>query len=99
MPPHHLSHWRRKDLRTLAEKSGLEFVGFGRDILYGTMIRDFIHLQNRLARAIGRAETWGGDRLATWLSLAYRKLGLRHLHVPWGLSVWALLRAPLRDGV
>ena len=98
MPPHHLSHWRRQDLRTLSVKSGLECVELGRDVLYGTMIEEFVRLQNKLARAIGRAETFGGDGLAKVLAFVYRKAGLRHLQIPWGLSVWALLRIPLDHG-
>jgi SAM-dependent methyltransferase len=99
MPPHHVSHWRRQDLRALARESRLELAELGRDTLFGSLIRDFVHLQNQLARSLGRRQTLGGDTIATFVSLAYRKLGIRHLRPPWGLSCWAVLRVPVRHGI
>ena len=91
MPPHHLSHWRRRDLAELAKRSGLRVVATGTDTLYGRDLEHFWVLHNRIAKKIGRQPWLGGTWLPRVLGLAYRKLGLRHLVRCNGMGIYAVM--------
>ena len=95
-PPHHLTHWRRADLRRLAARCGLELAEAGGSLLEGRDMEKFLALRNDLATRIGHAGgTWpmGLVRAATF---AYRKLGLKYLAPRRGLGMFAFFRQPAR---
>lgn len=94
LPPHHVSRWRRADLRQLGTIAQLEYFAEGADVLYGSALLDFWLLHNRLAEAIGRPKRWGGEWLPRILSCFYRKLGCRHYFPRWGLSIYAAYHKP-----
>jgi SAM-dependent methyltransferase len=88
-PPHHISHWRLKDFKTLSSQTGLCLARSGGDTLFGADIKQKILLHHRLAAALGkrpqaRPASWPG--LVSWL---YRKSGLKHIAPRWGSSIYA----------
>jgi SAM-dependent methyltransferase len=89
-PPHHVSRWRRQDLRALARRAGLQVVAEGSDILFGSVLQTFIPLHNRMAAAIGRRPYPVDARGAGVLSFLYRKLGFRHFFPRLGLSIYLI---------
>lgn len=97
-PPHHVSRWRKQDLRRLMARAGLSVVGEGSDILVGKAFEDFLPMQNRLARAIGRKPYPLDERGARVLSFVYRKLGLKHFFPRLGLSLYIIAQKPPRSG-
>jgi 2-polyprenyl-3-methyl-5-hydroxy-6-metoxy-1,4-benzoquinol methylase len=89
-PPHHISRWREKDLRRLAENAGLRVVAHGSDMLFGAAFETFIPLHNRLAAAIGRGRYPIDKKGALLLSFFYRKLGLKYIFPKLGLSIYII---------
>lgn len=93
MPPHHISRWRHEDLSRLARSCNLEVTHRGGDILYGRGIEEFWRSQRRAASAIGRPVKAIPRWLPGFVSLMYRKLGLRFLMPRWGMSIYAVMRS------
>lgn len=93
-PPHHVTRWRKRDLRTLAKLAGLEVVREGSDILLGSALESFIPVHNRLAEAIGRPQHVIDAPGARVVSLLYRTLGLKHVFPRLGLSIYLIAQKP-----
>ena len=91
-PPHHLSRWRKRDLRALVELLGLELVSLHGDRLHGSDLEQFIPMHNRLAAAIGRRTHPLDETGARWLSFFYRKLGAKYFFPRLGLSLCLVAR-------
>jgi SAM-dependent methyltransferase len=92
-PPHHISHWRRCDLKRLAQAAGFAVVSCGGDILYGSDLKQGWALHNRLAPLIHRRPYPGSEILPAVVSQIYRKLGLKFVMPRWGRSIYAFLQA------
>ena len=92
LPPHHVSHWRMKDLKHLGEVSGLQWHSQGADVLFGGDIKAFWLAHNRQCRAIGCPPRFGGAWFPNLVSLLYRKLACRYYSPRWGLSIYAAYR-------
>jgi SAM-dependent methyltransferase len=91
-PPHHVTRWRREDLRRLGKNLGLETETLSGDRLYGGAITTFLNLEYKLRKAIVRPTGWitpFNARIAGWL---FSKLGLKYLFVASGLSLYAVYR-------
>lgn len=94
LPPHHVSRWRRADLKRLGGACGLRWFAGGADVLYGSGIEQFLIAHNHLARAVGRPARFGGEWFPKMISFLYRKLGCRHYGPRWGLSIYAAYQKP-----
>ena len=94
LPPHHISRWRRKDLKKLGDVCGLQWLACGADVLYGSDLESFLLYHNQLARAMGQPERMGGEYLPKIASFLYRKLGCRHYGPRAGLSIYAAYQKP-----
>ena len=92
-PPHHLSRWRKADLRTLGRLANVQVLSVVADVLYGSALEYFLKLSQGLEQAINSPH-----RLLTRpfvpeiASLLYRKTGMKYLLPHWGQSVFALFR-------
>ena len=92
-PPHHLSRWRKADLRTLGRLANVQVLSVVADVLYGSALEYFLKLSQGLEQAINSPH-----RLLTRpfvpeiASLLYRKTGMKYLLPRWGQSVFALFR-------
>ena len=89
-PPHHISRWRKRDLRQLAARTGFRTIAEGSDTLFGGAIETFIPLHNRLAAAIGRRGYVIDEKGAYLLSVFYRKLGFKYFFPRLGLSIYLI---------
>lgn len=93
-PPHHLSRWRREDLRRLGEIHGLELVELRADALRGTQIRLVLQTQAELERAIGRRTELPGPLWPNLATFLYR-LSLGRFYLQLGNSLHAHFRKPI----
>jgi hypothetical protein len=89
LPPHHISRWRTRDLKSLGTACGLSCTHTGADRLHGRDIAEFWKMQNCFAAAIGQPELPGGNWLPSLLSFVYRKLGCKFVAPRKGLSIYA----------
>ncbi len=91
-PPHHVSRWRRSDLKTLARQTNLTLVGEGGDMLPGRDMEHFVKLRTRLAEASrGNAEPEAGSLLRMF-SFIYRKTGMKYVFRNSGASIYGYFR-------
>lgn len=88
-PPHHISRWRQKDLRNLAQRAGLQVARTGANRLLGGEAEHFWGLHNKIAAKLGAAPHPGGTFLPRVLSFFYRKLGLKFIVPGLGTSIYA----------
>ncbi len=91
-PPHHISRWCLQDFKTLSRQTGLRLAKSGGDILLGTEIEQKIRLHQRLAAVLGKRP---GNRKDTWphfVSLIYRKTGMKFIAPRWGSSIYTHLQ-------
>jgi len=91
-PPHHVTWWRLRDFKRLAETVGMELVESGSDVLLGAEIVERWKLHNRMARVLGRPGLWGGDWLPALFGLGYRKAGIKFLFPRKGTSIYAYFK-------
>jgi SAM-dependent methyltransferase len=91
-PPHHVSRWRRKDLRMLSERCGLIVVRSGGDQLLGSELEGIL-LANRVHCLALRKTYWGPSPvIIRLLSFLYRKTGMKHVFRSQGHSIFCFLR-------
>lgn len=91
-PPHHISRWRAQDLRSLAEKAGLEVVEERANRLFGTDIPWAFELHDRLEGCLGRNQLRIPKPLVFAASVAYRALQLQAVMPFHGPSIQIVLR-------
>ena len=91
-PPHHLSLWRLADFRTLASAAGVCLVARGGDVLLGSGIEHLWNIHNKLAPVLGKHPYPGGNRLPRFISVLYRKTGMKLFLPNWGTSIYAYFR-------
>jgi SAM-dependent methyltransferase len=91
-PPHHVSRWRQADLHKLAEKSSLEVVETGADLLTGQAIVWAHSLHNRFARVLGHRPLPGAGWPLKSASTIYRALRCKLYCGAHGLSIYAIYR-------
>ena len=77
-PPHHVTRWRHQDLRLLAERCGLEMVEQGTQRTIGSQIRYLMHLNNRMARLLGRKEQVRSDLVINAAGYLYTLFGAKY---------------------
>lgn len=92
-PPHHLSRWRRSDLRRLGERAGLEVVTLCADALRGVQIGGTLRTQGELEQRIGRRSSLP-SRLWPALATFLYRAGLCRLYLQLGNSLHAHYRKP-----
>ncbi len=92
-PPHHVSHWRKRDFQTLAEAAKLRLVMIQSDVLFGRDIEKIWLLQRRLAAAIERPPAAPPSFIIKSLSFVYRKTGVKFLFPRLGSSIQAYFSA------
>lgn len=86
-PPHHVSRWRKKDLRTLAQASRLKLLTTETDVLLGREIAHLWMLHRRLSAAVGLSSRSRSMLLPHLSSFLYRKLGLKYVFPKLGQSI------------
>jgi SAM-dependent methyltransferase len=91
-PPHHLSRWRRRDLKELGRRCRLEVVSTGGDLLLGGQIEHFSGMQKGILFALGKRRDAKRSNLLRLLVLGYRKTGCKFFVPRWGASVYAFYR-------
>jgi SAM-dependent methyltransferase len=92
-PPHHLSRWRRCDLRRLGKLSGLEEDMICVDVLYGSAIDYFLNLERRFRRALNRpVGLLCCSQVPALISFVYSKTGMKHFLPGLGQSAFARFR-------
>ena len=91
-PPHHVSRWRRSNLRFLARKAGLRVVTIRGERLLGSLIKEFWIAHNDHAAAIGRKTHFGGTWLPRLAAKLYRLTGCKYVFPRLGLSLYAVLQ-------
>jgi SAM-dependent methyltransferase len=91
-PPHHVTRWRKLDLRRLGDRCGLQWIDSGSDPVIGSQVESFWHLHHRLAEVLHKPPHPGGDRVIEGLSFLYRKLGVKYFFPRLGPSIYALFR-------
>lgn len=93
-PPHHLSHWRAKDLRHLAKLINFSLLQLGTDRLYGRrveqVLRNSINQQARLFKKAPAQTSW-----PFFLSLIYRFTGLKFCPFFHGDSLFCFMQKPM----
>ena len=93
-PPHHLSRWRRQDLRRVGELHGLELVDLRADALRGVQIGGTLRMQAELERLVGRRNGPPGRLWPALATLLYR-LSLGRFYLQLGNSLHAHYRKPI----
>jgi SAM-dependent methyltransferase len=93
-PPHHLSWWRRRDLKEIARPSHLELVEVGGDLLLGAQIEQFAKFQNEILSALRNQRPPRRSMLLHLLVLIYRKSGCKFYFPRLGTSIYAFYRNP-----
>ncbi|MEI6198117.1 MAG: class I SAM-dependent methyltransferase [Verrucomicrobiota bacterium] len=88
-PPHHISRWRLKDFKTLAETTKLRLTRSGGDMLLGSAIEQTINFRRQQAAAYGRYTHIVNGSWPAWVSWIYRKAGLKFIAPRWGSSIFA----------
>jgi SAM-dependent methyltransferase len=96
-PPHHVSRWRRADLKQLGRATGLKIVELGADILLGSAISSHWQTHNRFAAALGKPGRPGGDMLGKMISLLYRKTGMKFFFPHRGNSIYGYFQKTLSE--
>ncbi len=91
-PPHHVSRWRAHDLRSLAEKAGLEVVEERANRMFGSDIPWAFELHDRLERCLGRKQLRIPKPVVFAASVAYRALHLQAVKSFHGPSIQIVLR-------
>jgi SAM-dependent methyltransferase len=91
-PPHHVSRWRPQDLRSLAEKAGLEVIEERVNRMYGTDIPWAFQLRDRLEGTLGRKQRRIPRPLLLAASVVYRALQLQAVLPFHGPSIQIVLR-------
>lgn len=91
-PPHHLSWWRRRDLKEIARRHNLELVKLGGDLLLGAQIEHFVKVQNEILFALNKRRRPSGSKPLHLLVLGYRKCGCKFFFPRWGTSIYAFYR-------
>jgi SAM-dependent methyltransferase len=97
-PPHHVSHWRKKDFATLANAVKLRLILVQADVLLGRDLEKIWSLQRRLAVAINHRAATPPTTAIRLLSLLYRKLGLKFFFPRVGSSIQAYFTQLNRTG-
>ena len=87
-PPHHVSRWRIADFEQLSRVLGLKLADRGGDQLMGSELEFFWKMHNRLAGIVGDSPYWGGDKMARFSSLVYRKTGMKYIFSNSGSSIY-----------
>ncbi|HMJ88436.1 MAG TPA: class I SAM-dependent methyltransferase [Candidatus Acidoferrum sp.] len=93
-PPHHLSRWRFDHLRLLGERVGLDVVEQNGEITSGSQLRDFMRLNNRMAKVLHRANQVRSPLLITIVGYMYTLLGMKHWTKPFGGGAYTAYRKP-----
>ena len=93
-PPHHLSHWRAKDLRHLAKLINFSLLQLGTDRLHGRrveqVLRNSINQQVRLLKRPSAQSRW-----PYFLSLIYRFTGMKFCPFFHGDSLFCFMQKPI----
>jgi SAM-dependent methyltransferase len=90
-PPHHLSRWRKKDFRQLAERTGLRVIEIGGNQLLGSEIQMNLLGHRETCLALQRPYQGLSPAAIKFLSFLYRKAGLKYLASSWGHSIYCYL--------
>jgi len=93
-PPHHLSCWRRQDLKALGERCRLSVLKTGGDLLLGGQIEHFSGMQREILFALGKRRDAKRSSLLRLLLFAYRKTGCKFFAPRLGASIYAFYRVP-----
>jgi SAM-dependent methyltransferase len=91
-PPHHVSRWRIKDLKSLGEHAGLELVEHGANAFYGSAIPWACELHDTLEATLGRKTLNIPKPLISAASFFYRALRMQYYMPLHGLSIRAVYR-------
>jgi len=93
-PPHHLSHWRAKDLRHIAKQINFSLLQLGTDRLHGRrveqVLRNSINQQARLLKRPPAQSRW-----PYFLSLIYRFTGMKFCPFFYGDSLFCFMQKPI----
>lgn len=93
-PPHHISRWRTKDFRRIADAIGMIHTRSSGDPLFGRSLVD-AHARNNHARtALGKKPVPGLSAAISVLSLLYRFTGMKHVIRNLGLSIHCYMEQP-----
>lgn len=93
-PPHHLTRWRKQDLKRLGTMNSMNVVSIEGDELRGVQLRFYMKLQRELERILGRREGEPGKLYPEWVTFLYRIALCRH-YVRRGISLHALFQKPI----
>ena len=88
-PPHHVSWWRRRDLRRIGELAGLQTVKVRADAMLGRQLVDYLDLRARIRRSWGMKEQPVTQWVGRLVSMIYRKLGMKYYSPRFGNSLHA----------
>ena len=91
-PPHHVSHWRKRDLYTLSRRCGLEIIKAGGNQLLGSELETNLFMNRELCLALGKTHAGLSPRLIKLLAFVYRKSGMKFLFRSHGHSIFCFAR-------
>lgn len=90
-PPHHISRWRNKDFRTLANSAGLRLLKTGGNRLFGREIEHCL-LEHRQDCALLNRPYHGPPKLLVkTIAFIYRKTGAKYVFNSQGHSIYCYL--------
>lgn len=93
-PPHHISRWRIKDLKHVAEQVGMIHLKSTGDTLFGRSLVD-VNKRNELSKNIlGMKKSPSFALLISFLAFFYRITGMKHIIRNRGLSIYCFMAQP-----
>jgi SAM-dependent methyltransferase len=90
-PPHHVSRWRRKDLRKLSERCELTMVRSGGNQLLGSELEGNLLANREHFLALHKTYRGPGPAIIKLLAFLYRKTGMKHIFRSQGHSIFCFL--------
>jgi SAM-dependent methyltransferase len=91
-PPHHISRWRIKDFKTVADRAGLRVIKTGGDRLLGAALQDNLLSHQQFSRALAIPYKGFPVSLIKPFCLFYRKSGLKDVFHSQGHSIYCYLK-------
>jgi SAM-dependent methyltransferase len=88
-PPHHVSRWRRRDLHFLAKQCGLRVIHEPHFPLFGSDIEHVWSIRKATTAALGHKANRPKSTALRFVTLAYRKLGMKYFFRRSGITIGA----------
>lgn len=90
-PPHHLSHWRKRDFEHLAKRCGLRLLKVGSNRLLGRELTQNLLIHRRSCKVAGKPYNGFSPRIINSIGWIYRKTGLKFIFNSQGHSLYCFL--------